>query len=112
MTDMPGMDLVELLTVAERFHLKQFGLVVTPDFDAPPAWKARSETVVIETPGGQRSEVMACMQLWHFNIRDPAVPTGKRWRLVIFFPAMTNETMPVGTKVLVPPALRAAIQQP
>ena len=42
-------DLVELLTVTERFQLDN-GLVVVPDFSPPNGWKNRSETVTIVLP--------------------------------------------------------------
>jgi hypothetical protein len=46
-----SMDLVELLTVADRFQLSS-GLVLVPDFLVPKGWKPRSETVVIVKPNG------------------------------------------------------------
>jgi hypothetical protein len=102
------MDLVELLTVAVRFQFAD-RLLVLPDFSLPNGWKPRSEAVVVVTPDGQRHEVEASLLVMHLNIRDPAASVDKRWRLQVYFPTLAKEEVPIGSKVMVPPSLRAAI---
>jgi hypothetical protein len=99
------MDLVELLTVADRFQLSS-GLVVVPDFSLPRGWKARSETVEIITPDGENRKTCACLMATHFNIPDPTVPADRRWRLVVSLPTMTKEEVPIGTKIMVAKSLK------
>jgi hypothetical protein len=94
---MQRIDLVELLTVADRFQLSS-GLVVVPDFSLPKGWKARSETVAIVTPEGESRKILACLMATHFNIPDPTVSADRRWRLVVSLPTMTKEEVPIGTK--------------
>src|SRR5262245_29789015 len=103
----PMDDLVELLTVAERFQLNN-GLVVVPDFSPPDGWKNRSEAVTIVLPDGKQRAAMASLTIAHFLISDPTVTPDRRWRLVVSFPALSKEDMPIGSKVMVPRALRAA----
>ena len=104
------MDLVELLTVSDHFQLQRIGLVVAPDFSAPPGWKPRSETVTVLTPDGQSQEAMVRIEVWHAEIRDPSVPADRRWRLVVSFPEMTKERVPVGSRIMASQALRSAMQ--
>jgi hypothetical protein len=102
-------DLVELLTVTDRFELSS-GLVVVPDFSLPDGWKVRSETVTLLMSDGTHCEATAQLVITHFNIRDPAVPQDRRWRLVVSFPALKKGDLPIGTKVMVPRSLREAIE--
>jgi hypothetical protein len=103
------MDLVELLTVADRFQLSS-GLVLVSDFSVPKGWKPRSETVVIVKPNGESREATACLAVTHFLIRDPAASTDRQWRLVVSLPMMTKEEVPIGSKVMVSQSLRASMQ--
>jgi|SRR6476661_3585614 hypothetical protein len=103
------MDLVELLTVADRFQLSS-SLVLVPDFSVPKGWKPRSETVVIVKPNGESREATACLAVTHFNIRDPAVSAERRWRLVMSLPTMTKDEVPIGSKIMAPQSLRASMQ--
>lgn len=102
--------LVELLTVADHFQLQHHDVVVLPDF-MPPAggWKTCSQTVSVVTPDGQRREATARLAVWHFNIRDPEASMEKRWRLVVSFPGMSKEDLPIGSKIMVPQLLKAAM---
>lgn len=102
-------DLVELLTVAERFQLNS-GLVVVPDFSPPDGWKNRFETVTVALPDGKHRAVIASLAIAHFRISDPAAPLDRRWRLVVSFPELTKEDVPIGSKVMVPLCLWAAIR--
>jgi hypothetical protein len=101
-------DLVELLTVAERFQLSN-GLVVVPDCSVPGGWRNRSETVTIVLPDGRHRSATASLLVAHFHIPDPAASIDKRWRLVVSFPMMTMVDVPIGSKVTVPLSLRVAI---
>jgi hypothetical protein len=102
------MDLVELLTVVERFQLNK-RLVVVPDFSVPDGWKNRSETVTIVLPDGRHRAATASFTVAHFQIPDPATSSDERWRQVVSFP--TKEDVPIGSKVMVPQPLKAAIQR-
>jgi len=104
-------ELVELLTVAEHFQLNN-GLVVVPDFSVPDGWRNRSENVTIVLPDGKRRTAKASLAAVHFRMPDPAASLDKRWRLVVSFPTMTKELVPIGSKVMVPVSLRSAIQFP
>jgi len=92
-------DLIELLTVTDRFELG-YGLAVAPDFPAPHGWKARSETVTIVLPDGKRRDAKAILSVAHISIADPAVSADRRWRLVVSFPTLRKEDVPEGTKVM------------
>lgn len=102
------MDLVELLTVVDRFQFAD-RLLVLPDFSLPPGWTPRSETIVVATPQGQCREVAAHLWGAHLLIRDPTVSADRRWRLQVSFPTLTKEEVPIGSKIMVPRPLRAAI---
>jgi hypothetical protein len=108
MTELDRMDLVELLTVVDRFQLSS-GLVVVPDFSLPHGWKARSETVIIVTPSGDSRTTTASLCPTHFSIPDPSVSADRRWRLVVSLPTMTKDEVPAGTKIMVPKALKLEI---
>jgi hypothetical protein len=107
------MDLVELLTVEDRFQLQGRGVVVTPKL-LPPAdgWKACSHTVAIVAPDGQTREAAASFEVWHVNIPDPKVAAQNRWALVVCFPALTKEQVPIGSRIMVLRSLRDSIVAP
>jgi hypothetical protein len=107
------MSLVKLLTVAGSFQLKGRGVVVIPNLPPPAAgWKASSHTVVIVTPGGGSREVEARLEVWHFNIPDAAVAAQHGEGLVLSFPALTKNEVPIGSRIMVPPELRDVICGP
>jgi hypothetical protein len=103
-------DLVELLTVADHFQLANRSVVVVPDFSLPNGWKARSETVTIVLPVGKCREAKASLKVGHVNIPPAIGDEDRRWRLVVSFPTLTKEDVPIGSKVMVAVSLRAAIQ--
>ena len=108
--------MVELLTVADHFLLGNRGLLVVPDFSVPDGWKVRSETVTIVLPDGRRREAKASLTVTHVNvphvnIADEAAWADRRWRLMVSFPALTKEDVPIGSRVMVSAPLRAAIQR-
>jgi hypothetical protein len=104
------MDLVELLVVAECFELQHHGVVVKPDFPRPEGkWEARFLDVEIVRPNGSRHQMSARIAVWHFEFSDPSISSDMRWRLVVSFPSMTKSEVPIGTIVMVPRALKAAM---
>ena len=90
----------ELLTVTDRFLLDRLGLVLTPDFPVPRGWHDRSETVTLVRPASESLECHASFFSLHLNIRDPRIPSSQRWRVVVTLPALKQEDVPVGTRVL------------
>lgn len=105
------MDWVELLVVAECFELEQHGVVVKPDFPCPEGnWEARVLDVEIVRPNGGRHQMSARIAVWHFEFSDPTISSDRRWRLVVSFPDMMKSDLPIGTMVMVPPALKAAME--
>jgi hypothetical protein len=108
MTELDRVDLVELLTVVDRFQL-QSGLVVAPDFSLPDGWKPHSATVVIVAPDGKSRKTTASLLSAHFRIPDPTVSADRRWRLVVSLPTMTKDEVPIGSKIMVPKALKLEI---
>ena len=54
-------------------------------------------------------EATASLQLEHLHIRDITVPAEKRWPLVICFPGVTSEEVPIGSKIVVPKSLKAEL---
>jgi hypothetical protein len=102
------MDLVELLTVEQHYQFAD-RLLVLPDFSMPLGWKQRSDTVVVVTPNGQRRDVEANLWVIHLYTGDRSAPADKRWRLQVSFPTMCKEEVPIGSKIMVAPSLRAAM---
>jgi hypothetical protein len=99
-------DLVELLTVTDRFELQGRGLVVTPHLDPPvDGWKASTRPVVIVAPDGQSSTTEAQLELWHFNIPDHELAAQSGFALVILFPTLIKADVPIGSRILVPRSL-------
>jgi hypothetical protein len=101
---------VELLTVDDSFHIQGRWLVVLPDFSVPNGWKDQVETVVVEKPGGQKSELVARFNLTHFNLSfpltDPRGSIDRRWRVIVMLPKVTKADLPIGSKIFVSRELR------
>ena len=103
------MELVELLTVADRFQLS-YDLVVTPDFAVPAkGWRPCSQTAILVTPEGRSFETTVGMAIAHFNISDRGAPEERRWRVVVSFPKLTKEEVPIGSKLMVSRTLKEAL---
>jgi hypothetical protein len=95
------MSQVELFVVEDTFQIQGQGLVVTPDFSVPDrAWKDGARQVRIVKPDGEQFDADARFYTWHFNIRDPEVPVDRRLRVVVSFPALTKDQLPVGSRIL------------
>ena len=99
----------ELLTVQEHFDIQGRGLVILPDFDVPRGWRNRSEAVLVITPDGETQELVARLELIHFNIRDPNVDTSRKWRVSVSLPSANKSSVPVGSKLLCDGELKEAL---
>src|SRR5262245_1822355 len=100
----------ELLTVEQVFQIQHTGLVVVPDFSIPKGgWKNASHIVRVIKPNGEHFEVNAHLGVWHFNIRDPSVSPDRVDRVIISFPDLKEDDVPVGSKILTDPTLVAAL---
>lgn len=105
------MELVELLIAEDCFDIRGFGVVLRPDFSVPHGrWVDRVEMVAVERPDGSSCDVTARFGLTHFNIPDPEVSSDRRWRVVISFPDKTKADVPVGSRILVSPEIRALLR--
>lgn len=100
---------VELLIVEDCFSIRERGIVLIPDFPVPDGWQDRIETVTVVKPGGERYETSARLDLTHFNIADPEVPFGRRWRVVVILPDRAQADVPTGSAILGSPDLRTAL---
>ncbi|WP_414665141.1 hypothetical protein [Horticoccus sp. 23ND18S-11] len=97
---------VHLLSIEDRFQIGP-AVYLVPDFSVPrDKWADAAETVAVMRPDGSEFEVAARFHMAHFNIRDPAVPLDKRWRIIVSFPDRKKEDFPVGSRVLVSPEIR------
>ena len=106
------MDLVELLSVADRMELRRIGVAVMPDFALPPGgWRERFEAVLIVRPDGTRLNAMARFAVVHFNARAASLRAAERWRLTVAFPALSGRDVPIGSRVMVAPSLKTAIEE-
>ena len=103
------MSRIELLTVEDSFEISGPGVVVTPDFSVPDSWKNRTENVTIVKPDGVRYEATAQFSMSHIRISDAKVSSDRRWRVVLLLPDRTKDDVPVGSRILVSPEVRAAI---
>jgi hypothetical protein len=100
----------DLLTVEQVFRLQDIGLTVLPDFPVPKGgWKNGTHRVRVIKPNGEQLEADANFHVWHFNIRDPSTPLGKRWRVVISFPSLTKDDLPAGSRILGNPTMAATL---
>jgi len=111
------MDRQELLTVEDHFYLDRPGvkmLILSPHFPMPETWKEngwreRQEQVTIVTPDGSELPATAQINVTHLNIRDPDVPIEARWPITVWLTDRTPDEVPIGSKILVDPAVLSAI---
>ena len=100
----------ELLTVEEVFQLQGIGLTVLPDFSIPKAgWRNGAHRVRVVKPNGEELEADANFRASHFELLNPAAPLDKRWRVVISFPSLTKDDLPVGSTILCDRSLAARL---
>ena len=100
---------VPLMTVVDTFQLERLGLTLIPDFPLPDGWQSCAEDVTIETPAGQSFGAAANFNGTHFKLTDPNAPAERRLRVVISLPGMSKDRVPIGSRILVRPELRAAL---
>jgi hypothetical protein len=111
------MDRQELLTIEHYFYIDKPGarmLVLSPKFHMPKTWKEngwseRQEQVTVVKPDGSEIPATAQINMTHLNIRDPDVPLEVRWPITVWLTDRTPEEVPIGSKILVDPTIRAAI---
>lgn len=105
------MELVELLTVEERFQLSSIGLALLPDFPVRDGWKSISEEVLVLPPGGEEFTAQAQFNTTHVNFGS--APTeeqrARAWRVVVSLVDVDKAAVPVGSRVLVKTATRRAL---
>jgi hypothetical protein len=108
---------LQLLTVERTFFISRPGvqmLVLAPHFTMPKNWKEhgwseRREQVTVIRPDGSSLPATAQINMTHLNIRDPKVPGEARWPITVWLTDRTEDEMPVGSKIMVDPEVRAAI---
>jgi len=108
---------LQLLTVERTFFISRPGvqmLVLAPHFTMPKNWKERGwserrEQVTVIRPDGSSLPATAQINMTHLNIRDPKVPIEARWPITVWLTDRTEDEVPVGSKIMVDPEVRAAI---
>jgi len=111
------MHLVELLTVEDTFDFVRPGaqmLVLSPTFMMPDSWNLRGwnnrrEQVSVARPDGTIISATAQINVTHLNIRDPEAPLKARWPITVWLTDRTKDEVPIGSKIMVNPEVRAAI---
>jgi hypothetical protein len=110
------MNQLELLTVEHTFFISRPGvqmLVLAPHFIMPKSWSERGwaqrqERVTVVRPDGSSLPATAQINITHLNIRDPDVPSEARWPITVWLTDRTEDEVPVGSKIMVDPDVRAA----
>jgi len=105
------------LTVEHAFFISKPGvqmLVLEPRFTLPKDWSKRGwakrrEQVTVVRPDGSSLPATAQINVTHVNIRDPNVPIEARWPITVWLTDRTEDEVPVGSKIMVDPEVRAAI---
>jgi len=108
---------LELLTVEHAFFISKPGvqmLVLSPHFRMPKSWSKhgwveRQEQVTVIRPDGSSLVATAQINVTHLNIRGPGVPIEDRWPITVWLTDRTEDEVPVGSKIMVDPKVRAAI---
>lgn len=99
------MELLELLKVSDTFQLSGIGLTLAPAFRVPSGWKNIQANVLVAKPNGDSVSTTAQFNLTHFRAPDPDA----RWRIFVTLPELSKELVPVGSSLLVPPEVVAAL---
>ena len=108
---------VPLLTVEHRFLIERPGvrmLIIRPDFPTPRSWKERgwsqrTEAVTVARPDGSEIEATAQINMTHLNIHGAEVPIEWIWRITLWLTDASEESVPIGSKILVSSEVREAI---
>lgn len=109
-------EFAELIVVEHLFLIREnrvHMLVLSPSLPIPPGWpekgwSERSVNVQVRRPDATVIEAPAQINMTHFSIHGP-VPPGQCWRITIWLTDRLEEDVPVGSTILVPPDVRAAI---
>jgi hypothetical protein len=107
----------ELMTVESTVFLCRPGLqmlVLTPCLKVPvdrglQGLVQRQEQVTVVRPDGSSIAATAQINRIHVNIADPHAPIEDRWPIMVWLTDRTEDEVPVGSKILVDPAVRGAI---
>jgi hypothetical protein len=87
-----------LLTVENHFRMKDVGIIILPALDYPKSgMRPFSEQVLVRHPDGCEISLKAS-----FDISIPVGGAGNK-NIVIMFPGVSIELIPIGSKVLVTP---------
>ena len=108
---------VELMKVEHTFFISRPGvqmLVLSPHFRMPGSWSRhgwteRQEQVTVIRPDGSSLAATAQINVTHLNIRGADVPIEARWPITVWLRDRTEAEVPVGSKIMVDPEVRAAI---
>lgn len=111
------MDQLELLTVEHTFLISKPGihmLVLSPKIILPKTWRERGwserqEQVTVARPDGSRVTATAQLNMTHLNIRGGDVSLEARWPLTVWLTDLSEDEVPIGSRILVNPEVRAAI---
>src|SRR5262249_20041509 len=111
------MNQLEPLTVEHTFFISKPGvqmLVLAPRLTMPKnwcerGWSERQEQVTVIRPDGTSLPAIAQINVTHLNIRGPNVPIEARWPITVWITDRTEDEVPVGSKIMVAPGVRAAI---
>ena len=113
------MPLVELFTVEDAIllggHKSPSMLMLQPTFPKPQGWRHSVHTpepVLIVKPDGQRVHATARIGLSypHRYNRNPVVSTDRDLRITVWFSDLSEEDVPVGSKIMISQEIRDAIQ--
>jgi hypothetical protein len=107
----------ELLTVEHTFFISRPGiqmLVLAPHFKMPKdwskrGWAQRQEQVTVIRPDGSSLPATAQIHVTHLNIVGADVPIEARWPITVWLTDRTEDEVPVGSRIMVVPEVRAAI---
>ena len=89
-------------------------LVLSPKFTMPKNWREvgwgeRETKVTVVTPDGIHLSSTAQINVTHLNIRGSDVPIEERWPITVWLTDRGEDEVPIGSKILVDPDVRAAI---
>jgi hypothetical protein len=112
---LPPRSTATLLTIEHAFYIDKLGADARSLAEVPHAEGLgrerleRQEQVIVVRPDGSELTATAQINMTHLNIRDPDVPLRARWPNTVWLTDRKPEEVPVGSKILVDPAVRAAI---
>ena len=107
------MNWTKLLTVEDAFWIQGghtgMMLVLSPAFfTRAGTWTGRSENVLVLRPDGRELAGTAEIRFTHLSIRDPEVPSWRRWPITVWLTDCTKEDVPIGSVIMVSREVREA----